>query len=211
MKFYGALFLLAMVFISGCVSKTVNIDPTTSLTKTEQTTEDGVDLMKSDYQKIKFTGVGVVSPMTGTKCLYYEFAFFSGDTIYGNYKSDEGFYAKVNSEEVKLQLPPARLYLKPTFEKNYITYDKSNPENINKAAENVFVDAPPKVFTFKEWCILPNKTYLLKVKKESFYLPPSDPDSEPGESSATAYQISDEEYSDKEKKDHETPQSRWTY
>ncbi|MBI5051342.1 hypothetical protein HZC08_01145 [Candidatus Micrarchaeota archaeon] len=136
--------------------------------------------------------------------------FDSGSSVQVD-KSQSKFFVEIEKKKYELQAPPARLYLKPTFEKTYNLGKDKIPKNIKIAFDAIYNDESLKMFTVKEWCILPDKTYFVKIKKEAHYLPPSDPYEEPKETYSTAYEISDKEYSDEEKSDYKTPESSWTY
>lgn len=169
-------------------------------------------------RKYKITGERLLdSPIEKNNCYYWEFSIYDGKGTWVSYKSDTPFFAEIDGKKVELQLPPARLYMKPTYEKTYATMQKESDSStplisseLYKIVASIFDDEIPQKITIKEWYIAPNKSYFINRKKESLYLP-SVKDEEPGERFAIAYEISDKQYSTEEKSNYRTPESSWTY
>lgn len=158
---------------------------------------------------VKFTGKEMKAPLSGKKCIYFETAMFydNGTTSTAHYHTNEKFIVKIDGREVELNVPPARLYLQPTFEKEYVT--KKAPAKMKKIFDNIFRDEMPEKVTVKEWALLSNKEYIINIKKETFYLPPSPGSDEPNEENYTMYEITDKEYDREKKREYQTPASRW--
>lgn len=166
----------------------------------------------AEILKVKFGGKELTAPLSGKNCVYFETAIFfekNFSTSTGHYHSEDYFYADIDGKKTEMRVPPARLYLKPTYEKEYRP-EKAPPE-IRKILENIFSnkEMPEKVM-IKEWCLLLDRAYLLKIRSETFYLPPLKGETEPQEDSYTSYEITDAEYSEEEKKKYRTPASYWT-
>ena len=108
-----------------------------------------------------------------------------------------------------MRVPPARLYLKPTFEKEYES--KNAPKRIKEILKNIFGnDEIPAHVKFCEWCIEHDKQYFLRISSENAYLPPLPGEKEPNEIRYTIYEITDKEYEYEEKIKYKTPASMWT-
>lgn len=157
---------------------------------------------------MKFTGKEIKAPLSGKKCVYFETAiFYDNGTSTGHYHTQDRFIVRIDGREIELNAPPARLYLQPTFEKEYDT--KKAPARMKEIFDNIFHDEMPEKVIVKEWALLPDKEYIVKIKKESYYLPPVQDSDEPSEHEYTMYEIMDKEYDRVEKEKYETPASHW--
>jgi hypothetical protein len=164
-------------------------------------------------KKVQFTGKIKTSFFGKQRCVYFEYAFFYGanwSSSTGHYHTTENFFVEVEGKKIELGVPPARLYLKPTYEKEFDS--KKAPPAIKKMLHNVFTLEPiPEKVLIREWCIMPNKEYFFRITSETYYLPPLKGSTEPQACPSKIYEIADINYSEEEKKKYKTPASYWTY
>ncbi len=162
----------------------------------------------SELAKVSFQSTSkLITPFAKTVCVYYETALFLPDgSIINLNHSQAQFYFIKDKEKIMLQVPPARLSLKPTFEK---AYRRSQlPKEIQKliVRESATCNVP-SIYTIKEWCLLPKKGYWIGTIKETFHLPGPNVDYE--EKSYNAFLIMDYKYNSKERDKYLTPRSNW--
>ncbi|MFH1785537.1 MAG: hypothetical protein ABH842_03835 [Candidatus Micrarchaeota archaeon] len=149
------------------------------------------------------------APFSGKRCVYFETALFIDVGTYtGAYVTSERFFVEINGKNKEIGVPPARLYLGTTFEKEFDP--KTAPEKFKRIFNNVFGDDMPEKIIVKEWCLEIEKDYIVNEIEESFYLPPPGPDMDPVEEKYTGYRIMDKEYSKEDKEKMITPASCWT-
>ncbi len=165
-----------------------------------------------ELKKVKFTGKVTVAPLSGKKCIYFETSIFFVDKNWGSTFRDydctsDSFNTEIDGQTIEMYVPPARLYLKPIYEKEYNS--KTAPAKIKEILKNVFGEEIPEKVLFREWALLSDKEYLLRVVSESYYLPPEPDSNKPTEKFFTAYYVFDKEYSKEEKEKYETPRSMW--
>lgn len=163
----------------------------------------------SELEKVTFQSTNkLISPISKTVCVYYEATLFLPDgSSIGIAKSEDDFFFVSGKDKIRLQNPPARLYLKPVFEKIY--HERELPIEIRKLIVNEYEDGDvPDKFTIKEWCLLPKKLYWIETIKETFHLPGPNVDYE--EKSYNTFRIMDYKYNSKERDKYLTPRSNWT-
>ena len=128
--------------------------------------------------KTKIYGDTLLKTPSGLSCYYFETITTDKEGSHYVYSSKAPFYVTMNGVKVEIRgTPPARLYLKPSFE-NAST---------------------------KEWCLQPDKEYIINVITETYYLPNDK------EGTNTVYEIMDKNYTYEEQKLYRTPRSNWTY
>ncbi|VVC04570.1 Uncharacterised protein [Candidatus Bilamarchaeum dharawalense] len=159
---------------------------------------------------VKFEGKIQMAPFSGKECVYFETAIFydNGTTSTGHYHTEEKFTAEINGQKTEIKLPPARMYLVPTFEKEFET--KNAPEKFKEIFNNIFGNEMPEKVVVKEWALLTDREYVVNVVHESFCLPPLPGEKDPTEAKYTGYEIMDKEYGYEEKQQKRTPASYWT-
>ena len=158
---------------------------------------------------MRFTGKEITAPLSGERCVYFETAMFydNGTTSTAHFHTEDKFIAQIDGKKIELDVPPARLYLQPTFEKEYDT--KKAPAKMKEMFDRVFKDKMPEKVIVREWALLLTKEYIVNSKKESYYLPPAQGSDEPTEHERTTYEIIDKEYDRTEKEKYKTPASHW--
>lgn len=118
------------------------------------------------------------SPFSGEECVSYKIEAYCKDHHIGTYLSKSVFYAEFGRDTL-IEAKSREFHFPFTYKKTFKVGEE--PGKIRRILEKLGLDIKPyqgREITCYEWCIYPEKEYILTIERFDSVLPPEKPEGE---------------------------------